>query len=86
MNSGTSAASSAASTTGMYSGLHPAMTALIATFSTVHSARFGGMRPTISEGLRVVPCSMRNTRTSVGGTTGRPSLQPRSKHISMGSS
>ena len=38
VKSGSSAASSAASRTGTYSGLQPASTALIATFSTVHSA------------------------------------------------
>ena len=86
VNSGSSAASSTPSTTGMYSGLQPAITALIATFSTVQGARFGGMLPTISSGLRSVPPSMRRMRSSVGGTTGRPSLQPRSKQASIGSS
>ena len=43
VNSGTSAASTTARTTGMYSGLQPAITALIATFSTVHGALFGGI-------------------------------------------
>ena len=85
-NSGSSAASSTPSTTGMYSGLQPAITALIATFSTVQGARLGGIRPTISSGLRSVPPSMRRMRSSVGGTTGRPSLQPRSKQASIGSS
>jgi hypothetical protein len=66
--------------------LQPAITALIATFSTVHSARLGGMRPTTSSGLRGVPRSMRSTRTSVGGTTGSPSLHPRSKQTSIASS
>jgi hypothetical protein len=41
-NSSISAASTAASTTGMYSGRQPAITALIATFSTVQGARSGG--------------------------------------------
>ena len=72
VNSGTSAASTAARTTGMYSGLQPAITALIATFSTVHGALFGGIAPTVSCGSRVVPPSMRSTRTGVGGTTGSP--------------
>ncbi len=39
-----------------------------------------------SDGARVVPVSIRMTRSSVGGTTGRPSLQPRSNIISMSSS
>ncbi len=85
-NSSVSAASSAASSTGMYSGLQPASTALIATFSTVTGTRSGGISPTTSSGWRLVPLSMRSTRTGVGGTTGRPSLQPRSKQASIGSS
>ena len=86
VNSGTSAASTTARTTGMYSGLQPAITALIATFSTVQDALFGGISPTTSCGSRVVPFSMRSTRTGVGGTTGRPSLQPSEKHSSCSSS
>jgi hypothetical protein len=70
----------------MYSGLQPAITALIATFSTVQDARLGGISPTTSSGLRSVPPSMRRMRSSVGGTTGRPSVQPRSKQASIGSS
>ena len=50
-NSGSSAASSTPSTTGMYSGLQPAITALIATFSTVQGARLGGMQPDDLVGL-----------------------------------
>ena len=42
LNSSVQAASTAASTTGRYSGRQPAITALIATFSTVHSTRSGG--------------------------------------------
>lgn len=71
------AASTLASTTGRYSGVHPAITALIATFSTLHSTRSGGTQATISSGLRVVPESMASTRSAVGGTSGSPSLQPR---------
>jgi len=56
---GSSAASSAANKIGMYSGLQPAITALMATFSTVHGARLGGTRPTTSSGLRLVPPSIR---------------------------
>ena len=41
LNSSVHTASTAASTTGRYSGRHPAMTALIATFSTVAGARVG---------------------------------------------
>ena len=55
LNSSVHAASTAASTTGRYSGLQPAITALIATFSTVHSTRSGGTTATTSSGARVVP-------------------------------
>ena len=85
-NSGASAASTTARTTGMYSGLQPAITALIATFSTVHGALFGGIAPITSCASRLVPPSIRSTRTGVGGTTGSPSLQPREKHSSCSSS
>src|SRR5258706_8896064 len=51
------AASTAASTTGRYSGRHPAITALIAIFSTVAGTRSGGTIATISSGARRVPSS-----------------------------
>ena len=86
LNSSVQAASTDASTTGRYSGLHPAITALIAIFSTVHSTRSGGATATISFGSRVVPVSMRITRISVGATTGSPSVQPRSNIASASSS
>ena len=86
LNVSVHAASTAASTTGRYSGLQPASTALIATFSTVHSTRSGGTTATMSSGARSVPSSMRSTRASVGGTTGSPSLQPRSNIASASSS
>src|SRR4051794_29619763 len=75
-NAGSSTASTAASTTGKYSGLQPAITALIATFSTVSTPELGGQMPTTSFGSRLVPASMRSTRCCVGGTTGSPSDQP----------
>ena len=78
VNPGSRAASRAVSTTGMYSGRHPAMTALMATFSTVQGASSGGTRPMTSCGSRRVPPSIRRMRSGVDGTTGRPSLQPRS--------
>src|SRR5262247_326602 len=71
------AASTAAITTGRYSGLQPAITALIATFSTVQGARSGGTTATTSSAARVVPSSIASTRSGVGGTSGSPSLQPR---------
>ena len=43
LNSSVHAASTAASTTGRYSGRQPAITAFTATFSTVHSTRSGGI-------------------------------------------
>ena len=79
-------ASTAVSTHGRYSGRQPAMTAAIATFSTVTATRSGGTVATISSGVRLVPLSIRNTRCSDGGTTGRPSVHPRVNIISMSSS
>ena len=86
LNSSVQAASSAAITTGRCSGSHPAITALTATFSTMHSTRLGGITATRSDGSRVVPSSIRSTLASVGGTTGRPSDQPRSHIASQVSS
>jgi len=80
------AAATAASTTGRYSGRQPAITAFTATFSTVHGTRSGGAMATISSGARLVPESIASTRFSVGGTSGRPSLQPRSNIASTSSS
>src|SRR6185369_7835947 len=61
-----------ASTTGKYSGLQPAITALTATFSTVHSHQprlaVICMRPTTLSGLWLVPASICATRSSVGRT------------------
>ena len=86
LNSSVHAASTAVRTHGRYSGRHPAITAEIATFSTLMSSRLGGTVATISSGARVVPVSMCITRSSVGGTTGKPSVQPRLNIISMTSS
>src|SRR4030095_6226306 len=60
----------------MYSGLQPAITALMAIFSTVAWAQRGGTEPITSCPLRLVPASMASTRSSVGGMIGNPSLQP----------
>ena len=76
LNSSVQTASRAAITTGRYSGRHPAITALMATFSTVAGAMLGGTMATMSCGSRVVPASIRITRSGVGGTRGRPSLKP----------
>src|SRR5262245_42673472 len=61
-------------TTGRYSAKQPAMTALIAIFSTVAGAHFGGIEPITSCGSRLVPSSILSTRSGVGGTMGKPSL------------
>jgi hypothetical protein len=65
--------------TGRYSGRAPAITAFTATFSTVYSQYsrkcVERMRPTTSSGRRRVPASMAATRSSVGSTMGRPSVQ-----------
>ena len=86
LNSSVQAASTDASTTGRYSGRQPAITALTAAFSTVQSAKSGPTTATTSSGARVVPSSIRSTRAGVGGTTGSPSVQPRSKKASASSS
>src|SRR3954470_2050586 len=86
LNSSVHAASSAASTTGRYSGRHPAITALIATFSTIAGTRLGGTTATTSPGAREVPSSIRSTRAGVGATTGSPSVKPRSNSASASSS
>ena len=86
LNSSVHTAFSAAITHGRYSGRQPAMTALIAIFSTVSSTKSGGAIATMSEGASEVPLSMRITRSGVGGTTGKPSVQPRAKRASISSS
>ena len=85
LNASVHEASTAARTTGRYDGLQPAMTALIATFSTVAGARFGGTNATTSVAEREVCSSMRSTRPSVGGTTGSPSVRPSRSRNSNGS-
>src|SRR4029453_19257520 len=70
LNSSVHAASTAVITTGRYSGLQPASTELMATFSTVHSTRSGGTTATTSSGSRVVPVSMRGTAPGGGGGGG----------------
>ncbi len=83
---GSHTASSAASTTGMASGRQPAITALTATFSTVASAQRGGTWPITSAAGRPAPAIMARTLSSVGGTMGSPSVQPRSWKASHTSS
>src|SRR6266851_3533651 len=78
-------ASTPAITTGRYSGRQPAMTALIAIFSTVARPKLGGTSATRSAASRPDPPIMAVTRSRVGGMTGRPSVTPRSKSVSKGS-
>jgi len=65
--------------TGKYSGSAPAITALTATFSTVYSQDSrklpARMRPTTLSGGWLVPLSIAATRSSVGSTMGRKSVQ-----------
>src|SRR5262249_19730061 len=80
-NRGAAPASTAAIPTGRCSGRQPAMTALMAIFSTVARPKPGSSTATTSAGARRVPASMRATRSGVGGTSGKPSLQPRSRKM-----
>ena len=52
LNAGSSIASAVANTTGKYSGLQPAITALAATFPTVTSRRRSGRPPMTSSAGR----------------------------------
>ena len=82
LNWGSHIASSVAATTGKYSGRHPAMTALTAAFSAVMTRPLTGSAPSMSEGSRPPASSAARTLSSVGGTTGSPSVQPRSTNES----
>ena len=74
--------STAASTTGKYSGLQPAITALIAVCSAVTVRCRAGTLPSTSSGAMSPAASMASTRSGVGGTIGRPSVHPFSKNSS----
>src|SRR5439155_16697073 len=78
-------ASIAATTTGIYSGRQPAITALIATFSAVTETARSAMWATSWAGSRPAARSMASTRSGVAGTTGRPSVHPLAKQTSMAS-
>ena len=69
-------ASMVASTTGKYSGRQPAITALAAACSAVSARRLTGTSPNTCSGGRDTYSSIASTRSSVGGTTGSPSVQP----------
>ena len=75
-------ASTAAITTGKYAGRQPAMTALMAIFSMVAMPCAGGISPTSSWAARPAAATIAATRSSVGGTTASPSVQPRAKNSS----
>src|SRR5215831_14258593 len=77
--------STAATTTAMYSGRQPAMTALIATFSAVTDTDRFVMKASSCLGSRRAAASIMVTRSSVGGTTGKPSVQPCWKQNSLAS-
>ena len=76
--SGWARQSIAAKSTGNCSGRQPAITALIAIFSTVARPNPGSMTMSTSWGARLVPFSICSTAAGVGGITGMPSLQSRS--------
>jgi hypothetical protein len=69
-------ASIAARRTGKYWGRQPAMTALIAAWRTVHVRSRCSWTMSTSSGARVVVARNSSTNSWIGGTTGRPSLQP----------
>ena len=83
LNAGSRTHSTAARTTGKYSGRHPARTAHEATRSSVASPIAGATGPSERSGGRSP--SIRATASVVGGTTGSPSLQPRSNMSSRAS-
>ena len=59
----------------MYSGRHPAITPLTATFHTVARRRSGRSTPSSVSPGRSQKRRNSATRSGVGGTIGRPSLQ-----------
>ena len=79
LNAGSVSASIAARTTGAYSGRHPAMTMLIASTSRVSSPQRGATRPSTKDGSPPKAATVAWIFSSVGGTTGRPSVKPCAK-------
>ena len=75
--------STAATTTGRYSGRHPAMTAFTATCPAVMVRRRGSITPTVSSAARPAASRAASTRSERGGTTGNPSVRPSSKKRSI---
>ncbi len=62
--------------TGIALGLAPAITALAASFSTVPMPMPGANTPITSPAARPDAATIASTFARVGGTRGRPSLQP----------
>ena len=75
-------ASIAARTTGAYSGLHPAITMLIASTSRLRLPCRGGTLHSTKSGSPPSAATNASTRSRVGGTTGSPSVQPCAKYHS----
>ena len=69
-------ASSAARTTGAYSGRQPASTRLTASTSRVRLPQRGGTRASRRSGSPPSAATIAATDAGVGGTTGRPSVHP----------
>ena len=75
-NSGCSMAAKAVSTAGKCIGRQPAMTALIASFSAVIGMARTGSMPSNWSGGVIAQSRQACTASGVGGTIGRPSVQP----------
>src|SRR5262249_57588302 len=67
----------------MSSARQPARGALMAPFSATPTVFRPGISPRISSPRSPAPASISATDFSVGGTTGSPSVQPRSKYASI---
>src|SRR6266545_4011524 len=78
LNTGSAIASIAAHSNGIDAAGAPAITAFTATFSIVQRPLRGGSSATHSSGNRPDATRYSRTRSSVGGTSGRPSPQPAS--------
>ena len=68
---------------GRCSGLHPAMAALIATFSTVAAPSPGARCPSTSNGSRLTDFRKASTNLGVGAMSGKPSPSSRSKKSAL---
>ena len=79
-------ASIAARTTGAYSALHPAIIILTANTPRLKPPHLGGTLHSTKSGSPPRVSTNSKTLSCVGGTTGRPSVQPSSKYFSIASS